>query len=102
MSKDYATYEATVAALVGLGFKGIAETDNTPVRFFDSPKNMPGFNFPVIQAYIYQCNSGYWCVELEGGFRAPCVWNGPKADWDTTDTTAKFTAWLDLKHPGWR
>lgn len=101
MSEAYATREATVQTLLGLGFQPVPEENGAYARFFDSPKR-DGFNMPVIQAHPYQCNNGYWCVSLEGGFKAPCVWNGPRAEWDKSDTTAEFVTFLDTNHPGWR
>ena len=100
MSKDYATYEATVQCLESLGFKGTPEEDNKPALFFDSPK-VDEHNMPVIQAFIYMCrNNGYWCVDLDWNFRAPCVWNDPSHI--DNKTTENFVSWLDEKHPGWR
>lgn len=96
MSEQYATKEATVAKLKELGF---IEVDGETL---DSPKN-DQYGLPVVQAYVYQCGNGYWCVDVWGdGWQAPIVWHGPKADWDTSDTTEEFIAWSDTNYPGWR
>ena len=93
--REYATRDATVKVLMGLGFTQVADSD-----FFDSPNSVQGI--PVVQAYIYQCRNGYYCVDLDGGFRAPCVWDGPKADWDDSDTTEDFVKWLNDMFPDWK
>ena len=93
----YATKDATVAALEQLGFTRVVPDE----LFFDSPKN-DEFGMPVVQAFVYQCPNKYWCVDLEGAFRAPIVWSGPQASWDTTDTTQGFIDWLDQNNTGWR
>lgn len=105
MSKEnYASFEATLAALIGLGFKlvelnaDLGESDHT---FLDSPK-IDGYNLPIVQISIYQCRLGWWCVSTDGGYMNPCVWNGPKADYDKEDTLDIFVKHLDNNFPGWR
>lgn len=95
MSEQYAGKAVTVTKLKELGF---IEADD---EFFDSPKN-DQYGLPIIRVYIYQCQNGYWCVDADRGWKAPIVWYGPKADWDTADTTEEFIAWLDTNYPGWR
>lgn len=97
--EKYATKEATIKALESLGFIRV----NNESCFFDSPKDCPYHHISVVQAYIYQCSNEYWCVELDGEhvFKAPCVWNGPKADWDRSDTLQEFKQYLDDHYPGW-
>lgn len=98
--EKFASFEATVAALVGLGFVRVSSES----CFFDSPKECSRYHMPVVQAYVHQCSKEYWCVELDGehAFNAPCVWNGPKADWDHSNTLQEFTQYLDNHYPGWR
>lgn len=100
--EHYASKEDTIKTLEGLGFIQLPKKEEDSIIFFDSPKNIKDFDMPVIQANIYQCRNGYWCVGLEGGFKAPCIWNGPKADWDKSDTLTDFIEWLDKHHRGWR
>ena len=97
--EQYATKEATVAALESLGFVRVAPKKS----FFDSPKS-DAYGMPVVQAYVYRCRNGYWCVALDGdgGYEAPIAWNGPRADWDKSDTTADFVKLLDKCYSGWR
>lgn len=96
MSLSYATKAATIACLLSLGF--IAHEDND--CYYDSPAD-DEFSGPVVQAYIYLSQAGYWCVDLDGGYRSPCIWNGPVASWDTSDTSVEFKVWLDKEHAGW-
>lgn len=96
--ESYATKEATEAFLVSLGFKPLETA--TGVVFYDSPgEDVFG---TIVQVHVYQCNNGYYCVDVDGGWRAPVVWNGPKAEWDKKDTSEEFVAYLDLYFPGWR
>lgn len=96
IQSTYATKEDTVKTLTDLGFIRVSVGGD----YFDAPKQRNGF--PIVQARVYQCRLGYHCVDLEGGFMAPCVWTGPKADWDTSDTTQEFVAWLDKHFPNWK
>ncbi len=94
----YATKDATVATLKQLGFVQVVPNE----LFFDSPKS-DEYDMPVVQAFVYQCPNKYWCVALDGdSFSAPIVWNGPRANWDKTDTTEEFVQWLDKHYTGWR
>lgn len=97
--EQYATKEATVAALESLGFVRVVPKE----LFFDSPKN-DAYGMPVVQAYVYQCRNRYWCVALDGDYdyKAPIVWDGPRAEWDKSDTTVDFVKWLDKHYSGWR
>ncbi len=95
--ENYASFKDTVAVLEGLGFKQVDE----PAKFWDSP-NIGEYNMPVIQARIYQTPAGYWAVDLEGMWKAPVVWKGPKAKWDKSDTTKDFVLFLDQQCKGWR
>lgn len=96
--KSYATKEATESFLESLGFKSLETA--TGVVFYDSPgEDVFG---PIVQAHIYECNNGYYCVAVDGGYRAPVVWNGPKAEWDEKDPGEEFVTYLDLHFPGWR
>lgn len=96
--ESYASREATAAFLESLGFKSLETT--TGVVFYDSPgEDVFG---TIVQVHVYQCNNGYYCVDVDGGWRAPVVWNGPKAEWDKKDTSEEFVAYLDLYFPGWR
>lgn len=94
--EQYATKEATIALLQQLGFTRVAEGE----LFFDSPK-INGWGLPVIQLFAYQSSNGYWCVDVGSGYRAPVIWNGPKAEWDKTNMSDTFIAWLDKHCPGW-
>lgn len=94
--ESYASLQDTVAALQQLGFQRVEEDS----LFFDSPKS--DWAGSIVQAHVYQCRNDYWCVDLDGGYCAPIVWNGPRADWDTTNTTEEFVAFLDKEFPGWR
>lgn len=98
MSVTFATKEATVACLISLGFTAVEGDD----RYYDSQTGDDWF--PIVQAHVYQCSNGYYCVSLDGDYdwSAPVVWNGPVADWDTTNTTTEFTEWLDRYYPGWK
>ena len=95
----YASFEATAAALVSLGF--IQFPDEADRQWFDSPKETETGS-PVAQAYVYQCSKGYYCVDVDDGYCAPIVWNGPRADWDKTNVLDEFVAWLDKYNAGWR
>lgn len=97
--EGYASFEATAAALLSLGF--IQFPDEADRCWFDSPKETE-MGLPVVQAYVYQCCAGYWCVELDGGYAAPIVWHGPRADWDKTNALDEFVSWLNEHHAGWR
>ncbi len=93
----YATKDATVAALEQLGFTRVVPDE----LCFDSPKS-DAYDMPAVQAHVYQSGSKYWCVDLEGAFCSPIVWSGPRASWDTADTTEEFVQWLDKHYTGWR
>lgn len=97
--KHYATFAATTAALLSLGF---IQHEDAP-HFFDSPKE-DSYGMPVVQAYVYECSAGYHCVDLDGcaEYSAPVVWNGPRAEWDTSNSLEDFVAWLDKYYSGWR
>jgi len=95
MSLSYATKAATIACLLSLGF--IAHEDDD--CYYDSPAD-DEFGGPVVQAYIYLSQARYWCVDLDGGYRSPCVWNEPVTSWHTSATTVEFIAWLDKEHAG--
>jgi hypothetical protein len=99
--EHYASKEKTLAALKALGFIALPEEPEDHRVFLDSPKQ-DAYHLPVVQVSIYQCRNGYWCVDADGGFKAPCIWDGPKADWDKSDTLSDFVAWLNANHPGWR
>ena len=94
----FASYEASRTFLLGIGFKEGVE------HVFDSPKDMPDIpGFPVIEVQLYQSRNGYWCAEVgDGGFMAPCVWNGPVADYDKSAVGEEFVQFLDEHYPGWR
>lgn len=99
--EHYATIQDTLKVLGDLGFTG---TDKQ-AGFLDSPKSnvVNGVEVPVAQLRIYTCNTGYCCVEhVPGGWQAPVVWNGPKAEWDIIDTTQEFIDYLNEVAPGWR
>lgn len=98
MSASFATKEATIAFLISLGFTQV-ECDN---RFYDSPKGDE--YMPVVQAYVYKCLHGYFCVTLDGdyGWSSPVVWSGPTASWDSACTSEEFVSYLDKHYPGWR
>lgn len=96
--ESYATREATEAFLESLGFTRFESARG--VVFYDS-RGEDAFG-AVVQLYVYECNNGYCCVDVDGGWRAPAVWNGPKADWDKKDTSEEFVAYLDRYFPGWR
>lgn len=96
-----ASREDTLRALTGLGFILLPSEAGDRHVFLDSPKR-DGYDMPVVQISIYQCSVGHWCVDMEGGYRAPCVWNGPRAQWDNSDTASEFVEFLDKHHPGWR
>jgi hypothetical protein len=94
MLKEYATKEDTIAFLLSLGFTKVTED------FYDSPGvDVYG---PIVQVYVYECSNGYYCVDADGGFKAPVVWSGPKADWDTSDPGQDFITHLDKYFPNWR
>jgi len=95
MHTSPASLAASQAALRSLGFIQLSAT------CFDSPMS-DEHDMPIVQADLYECSSGYWCVSLEGDYCAPIVWNGPKAAWDKSDTLAEFIAWLDANNVGWR
>lgn len=96
---EYATKEATLAFLKNIGFELLGSDSEEPI-FLDSPgKDIHGC---IVQIHVYQCNNGYYCVDVDGGWRAPAIWNGPKADWDKKDTSEEFVAYLDRYFPGWR
>lgn len=97
--ESYATREATEAFLESLGFKRF-ESTSSGVVYYDSPGE-DEFG-TVVQLHLYECRNGYYCVDVDGGWRAPVIWNGPKADWDKKDTSEEFVAYLDRYFPGWR
>lgn len=92
--KVYATKEGTIAFLLSLGFTKVTED------FYDSPG--VDEHGSIVQVYIYPCSNGYYCVDADGGFLAPVVWSGPKADWDTSDPGQDFITHLDKYFPNWR
>ena len=92
--KECATKEDTIAFLLSLGFIKVTED------FYDSPG--VDEHGSIVQVYIYVCRNGYCCVDADGGFLAPVVWSGPKADWDNQEPGKEFVAYLDKNYPGWR
>ncbi len=94
--ESYASLQDTISVLEQLGFQLVEEGS----FFFDSPGT--DWAGSVVQAYVYECRNGYWCVDLDGNWLAPVVWNGPKADWDKSDTTKDFVLFLDQQCKGWR
>ena len=94
--EHWADKQATVTFLESNGFSHITGD------FYDC-KGEDHFG-PIVQARIYQCKNGYWCVDLNGDhdWAAPVVWDGPKAVWDNTDTGEEFKKYLDKHYSGWR
>ena len=92
--ESYATKEDTIAFLLSLGFIKVCDT------FYDSP-GVDVFG-PIVQVHVYVCGNGYCCVDVDGGFKAPVVWSGPKADWDDSDPGQDFITHLDKYFPSWR
>lgn len=100
--ESYATREQTIAALQGLGFSLLPGEAGDHHIFLDSPK-LDEYELPVVQVSVYQCQNGYWCVDVDGGgFKAPCVWHGPRAEFDKTDYLSVLVSYLDKYFPGWR
>ena len=96
--ENYASKKDSVDFLISLGFTLV----DPEYMIFDSP-GVHHDDLPVVQVFIYKCNHGYYCVDVNyGGHRAPCIWKGPKAEWDKSDESADFIKWLDDNHPGWR
>lgn len=86
---NYATKEQTTAKLIELGFTPQGD-------LFVSPGKTP------VTASIYLCRAGYYCVDIgPGAYQAPIVWNGPVADWDTSDTSEEFIKFMKKHFPGW-
>ena len=92
--KEYATKEDTIAFLLSLGFTEVTED------FYDSPG--VDEHGSIVQVHIYLCTNGYYCVDVDGGYKAPVVWSGPKADWDTSDPGQDFVNYLNKYFPNWR
>lgn len=65
--------EQTQAILLNMGF--IAHKDNQ--RFLDHPDwymEEKDFNYGInLQAYIYDSQAGYCCIDLDGDYMAPCL-----------------------------
>ena len=99
--EHYASKEDTLKALSKLGF---TESSGAFAIFNSSKrKECNGVHSPVARLRMYQCASGYWCVEhVPGGWQAPVVWNGPKAEWDQVDPADEFANYLNKVAPGWR
>lgn len=87
MSKEaYASFTDTVNALKSLRNEdklrvhsdGVDEEYGDFVLLFKL-----GDKWNVTEGRVYQCGLGYYCVSVdETIWRAPVVWNGPRADWD--------------------
>ena len=92
--EGHATKEDTIAFLLSLGFTKVTED------FYDSPG--VDEHGSIVQVYVYECSNGYYCVDADGGFKAPVVWSGPKAVWDTSDPGQDFITHLDKYFPNWR
>ena len=92
--EEYATKEDTIAFLLSLGFTKVTE------NFYDSPG--VDEHGSIVQVYIYVCDNGYCCVDVDGGYKAPVVWSGPKADWGTSAPGEDFVNYLDKYFPNWR
>lgn len=82
----YASFADTVNALNSLRHEdnlrvhsdGIDEEHGDFVLHFKR-----GDKWDVIDGQVYQCGLGYYCVSIdETIWRAPVVWNGPRAVWD--------------------
>jgi len=99
--EKYASLQDTLTALESLGFKKLPEYAETDHVFLDSP--MSDWAGPVVQISTYQCRNNYYCVDVDSGnWMGPCIWNGPKADWDKSDRFTDFVTFLDKHYPGWR
>mgnify|MGYP007069471330 FL=1 len=87
-----ATKESTTQFLQELGFVQVGESD-----FYDSPKS-DHFG-SIVQVYIYPSMNGYYCVDVDGGYKAPVVNIDP-----TENDLAKkqFVKFLDENFPGWK
>jgi hypothetical protein len=92
--EQYATKKGTIAFLLSLGFTEVCDT------FYDSPGC--DAHGSIVQVHIYLCTNGYYCVDVDGGYKAPVVWSGPKADWDTSDPGQDFVNYLNKYFPNWR
>lgn len=97
--EHWASKEDTIAFLESLGFTEV-ETDDGQL-WLDSAKHND-FDLPMVQLRVYQCVRDYWCVEAEGGYHAPVVWKGSRAEWDRSDVGQEFVDFLNQHFPGWR
>lgn len=87
MSKEaYASFTDTVNAL-----KSLRREDNLRVHSDGIDEEYGDFvlhfkrgdRWDVTEGQVYQCGLGYYCVSIdETIWRAPVVWNGPRAAWD--------------------
>ena len=101
--EHYASKKDTVNALLKLGL--VRSEINPKLIVTTKTKKDPetDIHSPLAVFRIYQSGYGYWCVEhVPGGWQAPVVWNGPKAEWDQINPTQEFTDYLNEVAPGWR
>ena len=96
--EHFASYQDSRTVLEELGFIPLSESSEETI--FDS-RGTDQFG-SVVQVYLYQCHNSYWCLDIDGGYLAPIVWNGPRAEYDKSDTKADLIKWLDENHPGWQ
>jgi len=65
----WSSFEATVAKLIELGF---VKCEGTKVPMYQFERS----EYVAVDVHLYKCMNGYWCVDLNGGWKAPIVWNG--------------------------
>ena len=81
----HASFNDTSDYLIELGF-----IPNHGMVFLSPGEDEIG-DFEVV---IYKCAAGHYCVRVDGGYSAPCVWDGERLP--------MFVEWLDEHHAGWR
>lgn len=85
MSEQFANRIDTINELMNLGFQPSKGDENVFMLPDGNNYNVPGF-----EVEIYRCSGGWWCVDIDGGYRAPVVWNGPKAEHDNEKASDRF------------
>lgn len=101
--EQYASKEDTIKALLEIGLVQVESKPDyylSPTSFLNPASQM---YTPVVMCRVYQCHEKWYCVQVGlNGWRAPVIWNGPKADSDKTNPIEEFVSYLNMYYPGWR
>lgn len=104
LEESNAPLDSAIKALESLGFTPLSALDSVMTAESDCAFMSKTYKDGSIDVRLYKCRSGYYCADIEGGYRAPVVWLGKRAAWDNStvqDDINELKLWLHEEFPGW-